>query len=169
MVIKNNMLKFLFPVLLAALLMNSRCKKDNDSIPNVSVDLTIYLSQPSSVKLNAVGGWIYTDGGVRGIIVYRRSNDEFAAYERDCPFDPNAASARVEVDSSNIIAVDRNCGSKFNLLDNSIINIGNRAINFSEHIPGSVKTYGVAGQEIILFILVSMFFHGPAHQYFTFH
>ena len=65
---------------------------------------------------------MYADAGVRGIIVYRRSQEEFAAYERDCPYDPNADNARVEVDSSNIIAIDRNCGSMFSLVDNSIVN-----------------------------------------------
>lgn len=123
MAIKYNRLKFLLPVLLPAFLfINSRCKKENDSIPNVSVDLYIYLSQPSSINLNSVGGWIYADGGVKGLIIYRRSNDEFAAYERACPYDPNEGNASIVVDSSNIIGVDRNCGSKFNLLDNSILN-----------------------------------------------
>jgi len=99
-----------------------RCKKDSSTIPAVYVDFYVYLSQPDNIKLNAVGGWEYFTGGVKGVIVYRKSSNEFVAYERSCPYDPNASNARIEVDSSNIIAVDRNCGSKFNMLDNSILN-----------------------------------------------
>ena len=106
----------------ALILFASECKKDSSTIPNVAVDFYVYLSQPSSIKLNSVGGWMYSNGGVKGIIVYRRSNDEFAAYERDCPYDPNETSAKIEVDASNIIALDKRCGSKFNLLDNTIVN-----------------------------------------------
>jgi len=102
-------------------LLNS-CKKDNGNIPAVSVDFYVYLSQPSNFNLNAVGGWIYETAGVRGVIVYRRSNEEFAAYERACTYDPNVSNAKVDVDSSNIIAADKICGSKFVLSDGSVIN-----------------------------------------------
>ena|SRR6185369_16815354 len=123
MPMKKNIIRKLFAVMLMAFTFSlSECKKDNSTIPNVSVDLYVYLSIPSSINLNSQGGWIYVNGGVKGIIVYRRSNEEFAAYERACPYDPNESSALVEVDSSNILAVDRHCGSKFNLLDNTIIN-----------------------------------------------
>ena len=120
---KTIILRILFPFVIVSFVFSiSECKKDNSSIPNVAVDFYIYLSQPSSAPLNSPGNWIPSSGGVKGIIVYRRSVDEFAAYERDCPYDPNASNARIDVDSSNIIAVDRNCGSKFNLLDNTILN-----------------------------------------------
>ncbi len=107
--------------LLAVFLLSlSDCKKDNSSIPNVSVDLYLYLTQPSNFSLNAVGGWVYVSGGVKGIIVFKKSPTEFVAYERDCPYDPNVSAAKVEVDSSGVTGVDYNCGSKFGLFDNSI-------------------------------------------------
>jgi len=108
---------------LVVLLISSfdRCKKDSSTIPNVYVDFYVYLTQPANINLNAVGGWIYYTGGVKGVIVYRKGSNEFVAYERSCPYDPNAANARIEVDSSNIITIDRNCGSQFNMLDNSIL------------------------------------------------
>src|SRR2546423_582031 len=91
----------------------SDCKKDNSTIPSVTVDTYIYLTQPSNINLNSVGGWVYVEGGVKGIIVFRKSSNEFAAYERDCPYDPNVSAAKVDVDSSGVIGVDHNCGSKF--------------------------------------------------------
>ena len=102
----------------------SGCTKNNsqDPIPNVYVNIDLYLSDPSNVKLNAIGGWVYVTGGVRGVIVYRKSNDEFIALERNCPYQPKESCATVSVDASNILAVDTCCGSKFQLMDGSIVN-----------------------------------------------
>jgi hypothetical protein len=119
---KKQLVKAVIPVLFFVLLFSAGgCKKDNGTIPEVYVDFYLYLTQPEFAKLNAVGGWVYVTGGVKGIIIFKKSSNEFAAYERSCPYDPNAANARITVDNSNIIGVDNNCGSKFNLMDNSIL------------------------------------------------
>jgi hypothetical protein len=109
-------------LIVLALTFSLNCKKDNSTIPSAYVDFYIYLTQPNYVKLNTVGNWMYFPDGVKGTIVFRKSFNEFAAYERSCPFDPNAANALIVVDSSNVIGVDHNCGSKFGLTDNSILN-----------------------------------------------
>ena len=98
------------------------CKKDSDTIPYVAVNIDIYLTDPAYVKLNAVGGWVYVYGGVKGIIVYRKTNDEFLSYERNCTYQPSDANAKVSVDASNVMAIDTSCGSKFQLLDGSVTN-----------------------------------------------
>lgn len=98
------------------------CKKDDKTVPNSSVDIYIYTSEPSFLALNAVGGWVYITGGSKGIIVYRKSNTEFTALDRHCTYLPNTACSRVSVDSSNIIAVDTCCGSKFLITDGSVQN-----------------------------------------------
>jgi nitrite reductase/ring-hydroxylating ferredoxin subunit len=101
------------------------CKKNNDTqVPNVSVDFNVYLNEPSNSALNSVGNWVYISGqGVKGIIIYHRSIDEFVAYDRACPHDYYSKSASVSVDASNVFAVDSvYCGSKFNLLDGSVEN-----------------------------------------------
>ena len=55
------------------LLAGVSCKKDNINdqlgIPLVDVDLYVLLSAPSNISLNAVGGWVYLDGGSRGIVL----------------------------------------------------------------------------------------------------
>jgi len=117
-----NPFRVFIAIMAGLLVLPTGCKKDTSNIPSVTVDLYVYLSQPNYAVLNAVGGWMPLNGGVKGIIIYRRSNDEFAAYERSCTYDPTAANARIDVDSSNVIGVDHNCGSKFSLIDNSILN-----------------------------------------------
>ena len=103
-------------------LLFSTCKKDeNNTVPIVPVDTYIYLSNPSFIDLNAVGGWVYITGGARGILVYRKSISEFMAYDRNCTYNSSDACAVVSVDASNIIAVDKCCNSQFSMVDGSVI------------------------------------------------
>lgn len=91
------------------------CKEEN-TVQGTYVDTYIYLSEPSSVQLNAVGGWIYHQGGAKGLIIYRRSTNEFAAYDRQCTYDPNEGCSILQVLSSGLTVVDSCCGSQFNLV-----------------------------------------------------
>jgi nitrite reductase/ring-hydroxylating ferredoxin subunit len=119
----NSLLKKTVLLLLVIIAIVTGCKKDRDnSIPDAPVDIYIYTSSPSFVNLSAVGGWVYITGGVRGILVYRKSSFEFMAYERNCTYQPNDACATVEVDYTNIIVVDSCCNSKFSIYDGSVIN-----------------------------------------------
>ena len=98
------------------------CKKDtNNSIPIVGVDIYIYPNLPSYINLNAVGGWVYINGGVRGILIYRKSNSEFVAYDRNCTYQSSQPCATVVVDATNIFAVDTCCHSKFSIYDGSVV------------------------------------------------
>jgi nitrite reductase/ring-hydroxylating ferredoxin subunit len=98
------------------------CHKDKQktTIPYVYVSITLYPNTLTSDYI-PVSGWVYVTGGYRGLIVYRMTENEFMAYERTCPYDPDEDNAIVEVDSSNIIAVDHNCGSQYILTDGSPI------------------------------------------------
>jgi nitrite reductase/ring-hydroxylating ferredoxin subunit len=96
------------------------CRKDNQKpeIPYVVVNIQLY---PNSLDYIPVSGWVYVSGGYRGLIVYRMTDNEFMAYERTCPYDPDKDCARVEVESSDITAVDSCCGSQYILTDGSPI------------------------------------------------
>ena len=96
------------------------CKKDNQNVPNTAVDFYIYTNNPSFINLNAVGGWTYITGGVRGILVYRKSNSEFMAYDRNCTYQSSTPCATVSVDASNIIVSDTCCNSKFSIFDGNV-------------------------------------------------
>lgn len=113
--------RFLLLSLLAALaLLPVACKKErNDIIPNVYVDIYLYSYDPNFVNLNAVGGWVYITGGVKGIIVYRRSNTEFMAYERNSPYQPSQGCV-VNVESSNVLIEDKCSNSQWLITDGSV-------------------------------------------------
>ncbi len=114
---------YLKDVFLLLFLFTFSCKKDKNasSVPLVDVNMSLYLNNPSYTDLNSVGGWIYVAGGVRGILIYRSSSSEFKAYDRNCTYQSTNPCATVYVDNTNIIAVDTCCGSKFSLVDGSVI------------------------------------------------
>lgn len=118
---KSHIAKFFFPVLILSLLFAFSCgEKENQGqgiIPNVYVNFTIY---PNTIDYIPPGGYeYYNDYGYRGIIIYRLDQFTFYAYERTCPFDPDKDCARVEVETSGVIAVDSCCMSQYILLDGS--------------------------------------------------
>ena len=115
-------IKLLYSFLFVFVLTSHQCKKDKqDLIPNTSVNFYVNVSSTQYLGLNNIGGYVYVTGGVRGIIIYRQSNDEFLAYERDCPYHPSNSCAIVQVDKSGVTATDTCCGSQFLLLDGSIV------------------------------------------------
>jgi len=97
------------------------CSKDNNSnIPLVNVNFTINVNNPAYVNVTVPGGWMYINGGSRGIILYRYSNDEFRAFDRHCTWDVTSSCGLVSVDNTNITGFDDCCGSKFLIIDGSI-------------------------------------------------
>ncbi len=109
-------------MLLLILVITNSCKKDKQSenVPKVYVDLLLQLNLPSYTALNTINNWVYVNGGNRGIIVYRRTSQDFVALERNCTYDPEKSTATVEVQSNNITAIDSVCGSKFQITDGSV-------------------------------------------------
>lgn len=98
------------------------CKKEAQSdIPNTGVDVYIYINNPSYISISVVGGWTYINGGVRGIIVYRKTANEFMTFERNCTYQSTNACATITVDKNAIMATDSCCGSQFLLTDGSVI------------------------------------------------
>lgn len=98
------------------------CRKNDELIPNVSVNEYIDLNLPSYSNLNAVNNWIYYPAGAKGLIIFRKSTTEFVAYERACTYDPNTLGAVVIMQPNGIDAKDTICGSKFFIYDGSILN-----------------------------------------------
>jgi hypothetical protein len=85
-----------------------------DQIPVAIVNETINLTNQQYLNLQFVGGHVAISGGVRGIIVYHASNNQYRAFERNCSFDPLNTCARVEVDGSSLFLIDSCCTSTFN-------------------------------------------------------
>ena len=94
------------------------CKKDANEIPEVYVDLYLYTTDPAFSPLNATSGYAYVTGGSKGILIFRKSQNEFMAYDRHCSYKVPDGNF-VTVDASGLIAEDAACGSKFLITDGS--------------------------------------------------
>lgn len=99
------------------------CKKSaNNPIPSVPFDITINTTLPSYNSLQGVGGWTYVSGGVQGIVVYRKSSDEFVAFDRQSPAQQTACKKPLTTNSDNFLQLDDSCtNAKFSLFDGSPI------------------------------------------------
>ena len=117
------------------LLLQTGCRKEmsiSTGVPMVPVNIVLYVNNPGYAALNAIGGWMYVDGGVKGILIYRDSPNSFRAYDRNCTFQPLNICSTVYVDNTQIIAVDTCCGSKFSIVDGSVIN-GPAALSLQQY------------------------------------
>jgi hypothetical protein len=103
------------------------CKKtSNHPVPSVPFDLSINTSLPSYNSLQGVGGWSYVSGGIQGIIVYRKSNDEFVAFDRQSPAQETACKKPLTTNQDNFLQLDDSCTlAKFSLFDGSPISGSN--------------------------------------------
>ena len=88
---------------------------EESGVPNVAVNEEINLSDIDNIDLKQIGGYIYVQGGVRGIIVIHESLNLYRAYDRNCTFQPAEASAVVDVNSSGFYIEDTSCTSTFDL------------------------------------------------------
>lgn len=114
--------QFIFILLVGVLL--SGCNKNaTHPVPSIPFDFTINLTLPSYSSLLGVSGWAYVSGGSKGIIVYRRGIDDFVAFDRHSPSDPNGECAvPLTPDNDNYLQLNDECsGATFSLYDGSPI------------------------------------------------
>ncbi len=105
------------------------CKKKSktvqDNIAYQNVNITIYPNDPLYFKLQVAGGWVYINGGVNGIIVYRKTvtnnPGDFVAIERTSTALPDDPNARVKVQADNFTLLDTISGSKWQIFDGGLI------------------------------------------------
>jgi nitrite reductase/ring-hydroxylating ferredoxin subunit len=114
-------IKYFTVLFLSVLFFPYGCKDKNESrIPEVYVDFYININDPQFFDLQGVGNYVYVTGGVAGIIVYRKSEDEFVALDRCCSYNPDKRS-KVEVDTvTNQKIICPCCKSEFSL-DNGYV------------------------------------------------
>jgi len=66
------------------------CSKDTNlisPIPDVIVREQLNLNSAEALPLKSRDGtFVYIKGGLKGIIIYRRSQDNFLAFERKSPY-----------------------------------------------------------------------------------
>ena len=98
------------------------CKKNsqpqaNNPVPSVPVSVMFYPNDASYFKLQTIGGWMYIDGGINGLVVYRKSQEEFVALERTSSYLPNNPAAKVKVMNDNFILRDTISDSRWRIFD----------------------------------------------------
>jgi hypothetical protein len=99
------------------------CKKNkNHPIPSIPFDITIYTNLPSYNALESVGGWAYTSGGSKGIVIYRKSIEEFVAFDRHSPANEGSCEYPISCNKDNFLQLDDSCSAAtFSLFDGSPI------------------------------------------------
>ena len=101
----------------------------NPNYPNAIINITINLNHVDYYDLRVVSGYAYLTSDPlstsRGIIVYRLSQEEFVAYDRLPPNEPNACTdsqgntTRLVVESPYV--VDHCNNAYYNILNGDII------------------------------------------------
>lgn len=114
-------------VLTVLLLSSLSCKKkaknqnpNNHPVPFVPVSISVYPNDPIHHGVQFVGGWEYLEGGINGIVLYRKSDQEFVALERTSTFHPDRGDAKVFVMKDNFILRDSISDSRWRIFDGAV-------------------------------------------------
>ncbi len=117
----NKKIKILLTFILLVSGINS-CNDKDHVVPYRYVNFSISIYDPEFVTLTSPGNSITVTGGVNGIVIYRISETDFAAYDRTCTYQVEE-NCQVSVDNTGVFAVDSVCcSSEFLLLDGSVTN-----------------------------------------------
>jgi nitrite reductase/ring-hydroxylating ferredoxin subunit len=94
------------------------CTKNNEGrIPDTYVNFHAPLSDPRISQLNSPGGVVTIEGyGVAGLIIYRRPDNSYVAFDRCSSVNPQQKCA-VTPDNPSLTATDPCSGAKFSLYD----------------------------------------------------
>lgn len=116
-----NIRNFLF---IGILFLLFSCNRNNQHpVPYLQFDVNLNLNLPSYQPLQGVGGYAYVSGaGSKGVIVYRRSSNEFVAFDRHSPADTEGTCpSGLETDDENFLVLNDPCSdAQFSLYDGSI-------------------------------------------------
>ncbi|HEY1024067.1 MAG TPA: hypothetical protein VGE26_02795 [Sphingobacteriaceae bacterium] len=94
------------------------CNKDQEGrIPNIPVSFRAPLNDPRLSRLSSPGGAVTIDGhGVAGLIIYRRPDNAYVAFDRCSPVNPEQKCA-VVLDDPTLTVTDKCSGAVFSLYD----------------------------------------------------
>ncbi|WP_448519815.1 Rieske 2Fe-2S domain-containing protein [Rhodoflexus sp.] len=91
-----------------------------DPVPFVFVQKLIDLNNIAFQALRFDRGFVYETGGVRGLIIFRRSATVFLAFDRVCTHHPSNPCGVVEVEPTGFFMRCPCCGSAFDFEGNPI-------------------------------------------------
>lgn len=108
----------LFGFLLVVLLVTS-CGKEESLVPDYPVNFSAPLTDPRLSRLSTAGGAVSFNGyGVAGIIIYRRADNAYVAYDKCSTVNPEQKN-QITIDDPNLTATDPVSGAKYSLYDGS--------------------------------------------------
>lgn len=126
---RDKIIGFLIAAIAPFVLQSCENYPENPNRPKMPFNFSIYPNTIQYQALNVTSGWIYLTSEVestsRGIIVYRLSENEFLAYDRLPPNEPDACTdshgntTRMVVDFPYV--VDRCNNAYYNILNGQII------------------------------------------------
>jgi nitrite reductase/ring-hydroxylating ferredoxin subunit len=110
----------IFLLFIVLFLVFPNCDDTEDYMPDILVNVQI---DPATLSQFAIGSATYCpyEGGVKGIIIYRESQDQFYAFERLCTYYPQDTCA-INIDNSKTTGTCPCCNSSFSLLNGSVLN-----------------------------------------------
>ncbi len=114
----------LFLLLVLTLFFSCEKNDTNDVLPDVYVDETINLNLPQYIDLKTPSGWVYTNGGVNGIIIQNAGigNPPYKAFDRACPNNDCAKSMNFDGGLRLKCSCDN---SEYSIIDGSPQTAGN--------------------------------------------
>lgn len=105
--------------LILLVVLGASCAKEQNLIPNVPVNFNSPLTDPRLSRLSTAGGAVsLSNYGVAGIIIYRRADNAYVAYDRCSTVNPEQKNA-IQIDDPNLTATDPVSGAKYSLYDGS--------------------------------------------------
>jgi hypothetical protein len=115
LIVLNSMNKVLIILIFPLLQICGGCEQQapEQSIPFAAVNIDINVTNLQYLDLQSNGGYVYLEGGYKGIIVYHEGGGVYRAFERACTFDPRSSCPPLVVDDSGLFLVHDCCSSAF--------------------------------------------------------
>ncbi|MEJ5994608.1 hypothetical protein WG904_09300 [Pedobacter sp. Du54] len=105
--------------LMMMLLLSTACAKENSYLPDIPVNFSSPITDPRLSRLSTAGGAVSITGyGIAGLIIYRRADNAYIAFDRCSTVNPEQKNAIIP-DDPNLTATDPVSGAKYSLYDGS--------------------------------------------------
>lgn len=104
-------------------LTSSSCRQRLHPVPDIPFNINIDINLPTYSTLQSIGSFAYVNQvGVKGIVIYRRSIDEFVAFDRMSTAAGGDTCQPLFVDPDNLLLMKDPCtASTFSLFDGSLL------------------------------------------------
>ncbi|MBC7616034.1 MAG: hypothetical protein H7202_08215 [Pedobacter sp.] len=105
--------------LLMLIMLSAGCVKEENFLPNIPVNFSSPLTDPRLSRLSSAGGAVSLTGyGIAGLIIYRRADNAYVAFDRCSTVNPDQKNAII-LDDPWLTATDPISGAKYLLNDGS--------------------------------------------------